>query len=247
MNTKMNNYYDNAVISEADDQLLYFLMITGFVDHILIQNAWIEEDLMIEQILIGPHGVWVLGTKYTGGVIYNVSGKWFIEPSLSFPSDIPDWKPVSISALEADWLREKEAVERVLHELVPRVDEDVPDLIKGGVCLTQIVYGETTIFPANNGNEDVFESEFHIPLDKHGDIVEDIISLDERNTIAIALINRSRSIHPDPSTIIECFVDQYADNDTSGEDSIDDSINVLERDVGKLLDDFMDDDEDDEE
>ncbi|MCJ7622558.1 MAG: hypothetical protein MUO76_03570 [Anaerolineaceae bacterium] len=243
MNSKMNSYYDSAVISEADDQLLYFLLLSGFADHVWIRNAWIEEDLTIEQIIIGPYGVWVLGTKYTGGVIYNVNGKWFKEPSSFITGEITDWKPVPVSALEAAWLRESKAVERVLHELVPRVVEGMPGLIKGGVCLAQHDYGETTIFPAIIGNEDMFESEILFPLDKHGDIVEPIISLDERNTIAMALINRSRSIHPDPTTIIEYFVDQYNENDTAGDDTIDDSIKNLERDISKFFDDCIDDED----
>jgi hypothetical protein len=170
MNPKMNGYYDCAVISESDDQLLYFLLLSGFTDHVWIQNAWIEEDLMIEHIIIGPYGVWILGTKYTGGVIYNVNGNWFKEPSSFIPGEITDWKPVPVSTLEADWLREKKAAERVLHGLVPRVIEDVPGLIKGGVCLAHHDYGETKIFPALSGNEDMFESEILLPLNKHGEL-----------------------------------------------------------------------------
>ncbi|MCK4490837.1 MAG: hypothetical protein KAU23_11275 [Anaerolineales bacterium] len=243
MNPKMNGYYDCAVISESDDQLLYFLLLSGFTDHVWIQNAWVEEDLMIEQITIGPYGVWILGTKYTGGVIYNVNGNWFKEPSSFIPGEITAWKPVPVSTLEAEWLREKKAAERVLHELVPRVIEAVPGLIKGGVCLAHHDYGETTIFPAIIGNEDMFESEILLPLDKHGDIVEPIITIAEINKITMALIDRSRSIHPDPTTIIECFLDQNNENGNAKNDTIDDSIKDLERDIWKLLNDYIDDDE----
>jgi len=246
MTSSVKNYYDNMIISETEDRLLYYLAMTGFDCHFCFRNVWIGQGLMADQILLGHHGLWLLSPKFTGGTIYNVNGRLFKRPQALTPEEIYSWQPIPVASLEEEWLIQKEAVEELLNGWVPGLLDEEPNLVKGGVCLARHDYGSKTVFPALRGNDDIDECEIFFPLDTDGNIVETIISYDEIGEIAQALVDHSLSINPEHSPMIEFFLSQDDRENDDDRDSDADDLIEMERGLWDMFKDYYDNDDEDE-
>jgi len=197
MNAISKNSLDTKQNLEADEHLLYSLLLMGMPGHIDIKHIMVTDQVSSELVIVGPYGVWLAGTVYLGGVIFLENGVYIREKMDLMVDGIRTSRMDILEEVKERWLREKEAVKNVLSSSLPGLLKEFPRLIKGGVCLAQYDNGLNRTFPAAYGIDETREDENNAlgrPKDKNGIPVEPILSEIQVQQIANALVENSLKI-----------------------------------------------------